>query len=76
MTYWFFWINFLLGLSNILPISVFDGSQFLRDTLTIWGRRKRLGFLRNERNVRMIINTMSFIIIMILVYEIVLPYLR
>ncbi|MHB1709016.1 MAG: site-2 protease family protein [Thermoplasmataceae archaeon] len=76
MVYWFFWINFLLGLSNILPISVFDGSQFLRDTLTIWGRRKRLGFLKNERNVRMIINTMSFIIIMILVYEIVLPYLR
>ncbi len=76
MTYWFFWINFLLGLSNILPISVFDGSQFLRDTLRIWGRRKRLGFLRNERNVRMIINAMSFIIIMILVYEIVLPYLR
>jgi len=76
MIYWFFWINFLLGLSNILPISVFDGSQFLRDTLTIWGRRKRLSFLRNERNVRMIINTLGFLIVMILIYEIILPYIR
>ncbi|MEM0155132.1 MAG: site-2 protease family protein [Thermoplasmataceae archaeon] len=75
LLYWFFWINFLLGLSNILPISVFDGSQFLRDTLYIWGRRKRLSFLKNEKTVRMIINTIGLIIVMILIYEIVLPYI-
>lgn len=74
MAYWFFWINFLLGLSNILPISVFDGSQFLRDTLTIWGRRRSLSFLSKEKNVRMIINTIGLLIVMMLIYEIVLPY--
>jgi membrane-associated protease RseP (regulator of RpoE activity) len=75
MLYWFFWINFLLGLSNILPISVFDGSQFLRDSFYIWGRRKRLSFLKNEKNVRMIINTIGLVIVMILIYEIILPYI-
>ncbi|WP_075057572.1 hypothetical protein [Thermogymnomonas acidicola] len=38
-----FWINFLLGITNALPLSILDGAQFLKDTIVIAGRHRMLG---------------------------------
>ncbi len=50
--YWLFWIDFLLGIMNALPVAVFDGGQFFRDTLMIASRRERFSFLKNEKHLQ------------------------
>lgn len=73
MVYWLFWFNFFLGVTNALPILIFDGAQFFRDTLLIAGRRERFKFLRDEKNVSRILNISSVILIALLLWEIIVP---
>ncbi len=73
LVYWLFWFNFLLGVTNALPILIFDGAQFFRDTLLIAGRRERFKYLRSEKNVSRILNVSSAILIALLLWEIIVP---
>lgn len=73
LIYWLFWFDFLLGVTNALPILIFDGAQFFRDTLLIAGRREKLKFLRDEKNVSRILNISSAILIALLLWEIIVP---
>lgn len=74
MLYWIFWIDFLLGILNALPLSILDGGQFFRDTLTIASRRERLKFLREEKNVNRIYYFMGIVVFIVLLYVIISPY--
>ncbi len=71
--YWLFWIDFLLGIMNALPMGIFDGGQFFRDSLLIASRRKRLSFLKEEKNVMKIYYIMALIILMLLIYIVIAP---
>ncbi|WP_337860738.1 site-2 protease family protein [Ferroplasma sp.] len=71
--YWIFWIDFLLGIMNALPLSILDGGQFFKDTLTIASRREKFKFLRNENNVRKIYYAIGIFVFMLLMYIIIAP---
>ncbi|KJE49351.1 MULTISPECIES: site-2 protease family protein [Acidiplasma] len=71
--YWLFWIDFLLGIMNALPVAVFDGGQFFRDTLMIASRRERFSFLKNEKTLTKIYYGLALFIIMLLFYIIIIP---
>lgn len=71
--YWFFWIDFLLGIMNALPLSILDGGQFFKDTLNIASRREKLKFLRDENNVRKIYYAIGIFVFMLLMYIIIAP---
>ncbi len=71
--YWLFWMDFLLGITNALPLFVLDGGQFFRDTLYILSRRKAFSFLRNENNLRMVTSFMGFVVLLLFMWEIIVP---
>ena len=33
MVFWLIWVNFLLGITNLIPMIPFDGGHMMRDTL-------------------------------------------
>ncbi|AAT43391.1 site-2 protease family protein [Picrophilus oshimae] len=69
--YWLFWIDFLLGITNALPLSILDGGQFFKDSLTIGSRRFR--FLKDEKNVNRIYYGASVLVFLILIWVIIAP---
>jgi membrane-associated protease RseP (regulator of RpoE activity) len=71
--YWIFWIDFLLGIMNALPLSILDGGQFFKDTLNISSRHEKLKFLRDENNVRKIYYAIGIFVFMLLMYIIIAP---
>lgn len=71
--YWLFWVNFLLSITNALPLSIFDGAQFLRDTLMIASRKERFKYFRDEKNVAGILSLSTTLILLMLMIEIVVP---
>lgn len=71
--YWLFWMDFLLGITNALPLFILDGGQFFRDTLYILSRRKAFSFLRNENNLRMVTSFMGFVVLLLFMWEIIVP---
>ncbi len=71
--YWLFWIDFLLGIMNALPIAVFDGGQFFRDSLLITSRKKHFSFLKDEKNVMKIYYMMALFVLMLLIYIVIAP---
>ncbi len=73
MLYWLFWWNFLLGIFNALPVVVFDGGQFFRDSMLIVGRHKLLSWFKNEKNVRSVMAASSILVLLLFVWEIVIP---
>lgn len=73
MVYWLFWIDFLLGITNALPFLIFDGGQFFRDSLIILSRRNAFRFLREEKNVRALMNIASMIVLVLLMWQVVVP---
>ncbi|MCL4314213.1 MAG: site-2 protease family protein [Candidatus Thermoplasmatota archaeon] len=70
--YWLFWINFLLGLTNALPLFILDGGQFFKDTLTISSRHKSLKFL-NEKRIRDISNFFGALVFLMLLWILIVP---
>ncbi len=73
MVFWLFWMNFLLGLTNALPIFIFDGGQFTRDTLVIASRRKVFSFLAKEENVNRIMYFLGLFMVFLIIWQIVVP---
>ena len=71
--YWIFWIDFLLGIMNALPLSILDGGQFFKDTLNIASRRERFKFLRDEKNVTKIYYALGLFVFFLLMYIIIAP---
>ncbi|WP_010916580.1 site-2 protease family protein [Thermoplasma volcanium] len=69
--FWMFWINIVLGITNALPFAFFDGGQFFKDTLTIWGRH--IKSLRSEKTVNQVMYFLSFIVFFLILWEIVIP---
>ena len=70
--FWVFWISLLLGLMNALPLFITDGSQFLRDTLVIWGKKRQTSRLSDERKASAVANILGLIVVFLVVWEIVL----
>ncbi len=75
MAYWLFWIDFLLGITNALPFLIFDGGQFFRDSLIILGRRRRFSFLKEDKNVKILMNLASAVVLILLLWQVVVPRL-
>lgn len=71
--FWVFWLSFLLGLVNALPIFITDGSQFLRDSLLIWGKKRNLKSLSDERKASTITNILGLIIVFLIFWELIVP---
>jgi membrane-associated protease RseP (regulator of RpoE activity) len=71
--YWIFWIDFLLGIMNALPLSILDGGQFFKDTLNIAARRERFKFLRDQKNVQKIYYALGIFVFVLLMYIIIAP---
>ena len=71
--YWLFWWDFLLGITNALPASILDGGQFFKDSLTILGRRESLRFLRDEKNLKRLTTMMGVIVLLLFMWEIIVP---
>ncbi len=71
--YWIFWIDFLLGIMNALPLSILDGGQFFKDTLNIASRKERFKFLRDEKNVTKIYYALGLFVFFLLLYIIIAP---
>jgi len=73
MLYWLFWWNFLLGIFNALPVVVFDGGQFFRDTMLIAGKHKHLSWFKDEKNVKTVMAASSILVILLFAWEIIIP---
>lgn len=73
--YFLFWLDLLLGMTNALPFSIFDGGQFFRESLIILSRRPSFSFLKEERNMRIIMNIMSLLVVVLLFWQIIVPRL-
>ncbi len=73
IVYWLFWIDFLLGITNALPFLIFDGGQFFRDSLIILSRRERFKFLREERNLKMLMSIASTVVLILLLWQVIVP---
>lgn len=71
--YWLFWMDFLLGITNALPLFVLDGGQFFRDTLYILSRRNAFKFLRDEANLRKVTTFLGFVVLLLFMWEIIVP---
>ena len=49
--FWLFWINFLLGFANLIPVVPFDGGHIMRDSILViitWASNK-LGIFHPQR---------------------------
>ncbi len=73
LDYWFYWVNILLAVTNALPLAIFDGAQFVRDTLIIASRRERFAYLRKEENIAKVLSIASFLVFLMLMIEIIVP---
>lgn len=62
--YWLFWLNFALGLTNILPIVPLDGGYVLLNTPALQ---------KNRRTRDAIVAAVSLIVLFLLIWEIVVP---
>ena len=49
--FWFWWINFLLGFANLIPVVPFDGGHLMRDAIrgSIQAVSKRVSILHPQR---------------------------
>ena len=73
MLFWVFWLSFLLGLTNALPILITDGGQFLKDTLYIFGTKRKIKALSNEKTAGAIANYLGLFIIFLIFWELLIP---
>ncbi|GGM77958.1 hypothetical protein GCM10007108_15210 [Thermogymnomonas acidicola] len=73
--YWMFWINFLLGITNALPLSILDGAQFLKDTIVIAGRHRMLGAFKRPKVAGNVTNALGVLVLFLLLWEIIVPHI-
>lgn len=73
MIFWIFWVNILLAITNALPLAIFDGAQFFRDTLIINSKHESLKFLRNEKNLNAILSLATTFVFTLILIELIIP---
>lgn len=73
--FWLAYINFLLAMLNTLPAAILDGGQFFKDTLTIASKRRIFKVFRKERNISVVANFLTFLVLFILLYLVIAPRL-
>ena len=64
--YWLFWLNFALGLTNVLPIVPLDGGYVLMNIPAL---------NKNEKLRNYIVATVSLIILFLIMWQIIIPRL-
>ncbi|MEM3205332.1 MAG: site-2 protease family protein [Thermoplasmatales archaeon] len=62
--YWLFWLNFALGLTNILPLVPLDGGYVLMNTPALQ---------KSKRRRDAIVAVVSIIVLFLLLWEIIIP---
>ena len=73
MTFWIFYLSFLLGLTNALPLFITDGGQFLKDTIFIAGKKRKIKSLSDERVAGNIANYLGLFIVFLIFWELLIP---
>ncbi|EQD27289.1 hypothetical protein B1A_21714, partial [mine drainage metagenome] len=58
---------------NALPLAIFDGAQFFRDTLIINSKHESLKFLRNEKNLNAILSLATTFVFTLILIELIIP---
>ena len=71
LLFWCAWLNILLGIFNALPLGGLDGGQMLRETLRHLCRK--VGW--NEKRAYQICGMISYVLILVVLLQIVMPYL-
>ncbi len=69
--YWCAWINILLGIFNALPLGPFDGGQMLRESLRSWFVKRG----KDERTAFNICRSISYVLVMLIIIPLIVPYL-
>lgn len=68
---WCAWINILLGIFNALPLGPFDGGQMLRESLRSWFVSRG----KDEKTAFTICRSISYVLVLLIVIPLVMPYL-
>jgi membrane-associated protease RseP (regulator of RpoE activity) len=76
--YWIFWINFMVATFNVLPMIPLDGGYMFRDTVDSFLRKiaKNFSSEARERIVREITTGVSFLILVLILSPLWVPFLR
>jgi membrane-associated protease RseP (regulator of RpoE activity) len=84
LAFWLLWVNFLLGMTNLIPIIPFDGGHMMRDTLRDilkvidrFGRRFnkwKIHPLRQEHIVMKTSSKSSLFLFLMVAIIIIIPY--
>ena len=69
--YWIFWLNLMLGLTNLLPAVPLDGGYLFKDLLT--GIAKKMKAKKPEEVASNITTFMSILILVLIVWQFVGP---
>ncbi len=71
--YWIFWLNLMLGLTNLLPAVPLDGGYLFKDALTAIGERLKLKNV--DKNAEQIALFVSLLVLVLIVWQFVAPWL-
>ena len=71
LLFWCAWLNLLLGIFNALPLGGLDGGQMLRESLRHLCRR--VGW--DERHALRICGMVTYVLILIVIMQIIMPYM-
>lgn len=71
LLFWCAWLNILLGIFNALPAGIFDGGQMLRESMRAWFVKHG----KDENTAFMICSTITYMLIVIIIIPILMPYL-
>jgi membrane-associated protease RseP (regulator of RpoE activity) len=65
--YWIFWLNFLCGLTNILPITALDGGYMFQDAVDEIIKKLRVKEASRKKMVSAIGAVFSIIILLVII---------
>ncbi len=71
LLFWCAWLNILLGIFNALPLGGLDGGQMLRESLRHFCRKVGL----DERRAFQVCGMVTYVLILVVMLQIVMPYL-
>ncbi len=73
LVYWIFWINLMLGLTNVLPLLPLDGGYVLRDLLS--GMLERWKIAKHEKIASGVTAALSLIVVFLIIWQFIYPRL-
>jgi membrane-associated protease RseP (regulator of RpoE activity) len=75
--YWIFWINLMLGLTNVLPAVPLDGGYLFRDSLDYVVEKLKKGYSKEQRDKVVASVTLAFAlgVLFLIVWQLVGPAL-